>query len=430
MKKIISMLLVLVMILSAFALTSCDESEGSDVVASSSSEQTTTGQTTSGNSTSVPINVNSVNGKDALALFKAAKEEFSNITSYDAKCDINETVDGETVTYKVVSKLSGINMYLMYVDMDEKITEITVLDNVAYMKYGEQKVKMEGFSEEDIFSNFPNIADYGYFKLNESKFAGLDIYYQNGLYSFTVEFTAKEAIDIDLDAEEEGKIIFYFGADGALKKTHTIQKSYTESEEIISVNRPVTINPPMDVSNYLELGGEGVDQEAYNRYIAVAQKLASENAYIIDYSAVAAESFVYKCDSAGDMILEVKSTNALGTIYYVGGKYYASQGSNMVEASPNQSVISSMSTAANFMSLPASLEKSSMVKMSFLNKSGNDFTVEIELLGEEKLVFEYDDKAGDGSYSKAVLKAYSDNEEIWTVEYNFGYSNFDVVLPK
>ncbi len=324
MKKIISFLLVLMLTLGVLA--SCDDEAA---VPSEEDISRVPSQTTEP-VVNDPIKVDDVEGMNAKQLVENMKTymDFANITDMDYSMD-STLMSGEQIsTMRVELKMSGGKTYIC-TDTDGDMTEVYFVDSCVYANVQGQKVKYVDMTLEDFLGG--DIGDLmssaaGEINIPPEKLDATEIYLYRNEYYFTVSFTPEEAEQLGL-ARETCTVTYYFNKHGVLKKEIYDQKSFKQTAELHSVNKPVKITEPSDAAEYKEIAVE-VGKSEYQKYLSLLETARNAQGYYMMYlyglssSSMYSAQFDYQTDALGNRHAADMSGTPRTYMWCVDGKYY------------------------------------------------------------------------------------------------------------
>ncbi len=324
MKKLISFLLVLVLTLGVLA--SCDD----DTAVPSEEDIFHVPTQTAEPVVNEPVKVDAVAGMNAKQLIENIQTymDFAKITDMDYSMD-STLMSGEQIsTMRVELKLSGGKTYIC-TDTDGEMTEVCFIDSCVYANVQGQKVKyvditLEDFLGGDIGDLMNNAA--GEINIPSEKLDAAEIYSYRNEYYFTVTFTPEEAEQLGL-VRETCTVTYYFNKHGVLKKEVYDQKSFKQTAELHSVNKPVKITEPSDASEYTELVVE-VGKSEYQKYLSLLQTAKNAQGYYMVYlyrlssSGMYSAQLDYQTDALGNRHAADMSGTPETYMWCVDGKYY------------------------------------------------------------------------------------------------------------
>ena len=323
MRKIVSVILVCMMTLSAFTLASCTAIKKVD-----GDLQTTVQTTTATTEQKEPVPVDSVNGKGARQLLESFFDDYKNSKSFDLSMSMTTTEEGVTTTESVEIKLNDKEMY-MAMTMDETDMKIWFVGGVMYVDMAGEKYKTstsdvndmfgEGFVDE-LLSTIPTEFPEVYMK----KVGDAQIYSYKGVYYFTVTVSAEEAEQMEVGDEEYTETI-YFNSIGEVVKIVDKSATYTMTLNINSYGKNIVIAPPVDANGFEDItdmgGGQGSSE--YAVYEWICETLENATTYSMDVS-VDGQNMSYATDGNGKYLCVFEDTS-YQEMWMVGGNGYVAQ---------------------------------------------------------------------------------------------------------
>lgn len=262
MKKIISLLLVLLFTLSALFLVACDEVDVNDTAKGTNSVETTAApqkaETTA--EPQEPVPVADLNGKTAKQLIEKFIPEYRDAKSFDMAFYMSETVDGETAETNIAFKVTETELWVD-MTMDGETIKLWYVDGVAYVDSSDGKFKTSEISSDELLGEgfFENIMSSLPSEMDDAWSAKLDkaqLYYYKNAYYLTIEVTQTEAIQHGEEFGYTEKI--YFDTDGNLRK---IEMEYDQNKMIMVINsygKPINIDPPANASEFQDADNSDV----------------------------------------------------------------------------------------------------------------------------------------------------------------------------
>lgn len=203
------------------------------------------------------VPVDTVNGMTSLELLEKYFSDFTSSTTFDIEVTMVQTVGGEEVTIREIMKIGEDSLYI-YIEMLGEATEMWYVDGVAYMRSGENKVKMEGISYEEFLGEgfWEGMLSALIREMPELYFAYVaesQLYELDGQYFFTVGFSMPEQDMLSyiesLYFDENGRVTSTF-----VYFTDSEGNEYTIAGIYNSYGEPVTVLPPEDADEYLTEG--------------------------------------------------------------------------------------------------------------------------------------------------------------------------------
>ena len=247
MKKLLSIFLIVIVIVNLFLMVSCDKTDAESDAQSKDKTSDTSNDT---NSNSETVAVNALNGMTPSQLYKNFIEDYTKADSFDISIITNVTSDGTQINSSVNLKLTNHAMYIM-VDADDSKMECWFFEDSSYLNADGEKYKMANITADDIFGQ-------GFIELTLSsivydidnsiylkKLENAQLYLHNDEYYCDLEFTASEASDIGMEAEEFSKTLF-FNEQGKIKKI--VNQSSTEKTTVLldGYGNTVLVHEPAD----------------------------------------------------------------------------------------------------------------------------------------------------------------------------------------
>ena len=263
MKRIISLLLVLVLAFSALFLVACDKTdkkdEGKETTAKVTSKVDDSDDDDESKATEEPkepVAVANLNGKTVKQLIEAFIDDYTEARSFDISMTSVERYEGETEYEMNISlKLTETDIYLS-MEMDGEKMTVWYVDEVAYIESDEGKFKTsdvsrDEFSGESFFEELTSVMPTEIDEMLAKKYDEAQLYYFKGAYYVTIAFTAEEAEEMDMvgDAYTE---TFYFDKNGKLRKIEIVSEENTATLLLNSYGEPVKIDPPENASEFVD----------------------------------------------------------------------------------------------------------------------------------------------------------------------------------
>lgn len=273
MKKLLSIILALAIVMGALLLIGCNESKrkeldlaGSDSDEPDQSEEQDKKPDKEPDSDEVqggdvdtppennPVPVETLNGKSAKELYESFIAEYTAATSYDILIETNTVVEGIPVNSSVRLKT---NNFAVYVKIDNILenTECWFLDPATYLKSGTLKYKIPNagidhflgrdFVETTLSGAMSGAEQETYLKkLNDAT-----IYLHNGEYYFQIELTDEEAAAAGIEAEGFSETVF-LNAQGKVKKIVDSCATENVTVTLAAYSDFVNITLPKDAASY------------------------------------------------------------------------------------------------------------------------------------------------------------------------------------
>ena len=190
--------------------------------------------------------VDSVNGMNASELLDKFLTEYPKATTFDMETIVQQYVDGEMMTVISDVKIGANGIYFLMGAYDETV-EVWAIDSTVYMNAGDQKVKLENASIEDIFgegmlesiisSAIKEMPDM-YYTLVENA----QLYYYEDSYFFVISMEFEgTSITETIFFDETGKVICI------IDETEDVYMIAS----INSYGEPVEVLPPEDADEYI-----------------------------------------------------------------------------------------------------------------------------------------------------------------------------------
>ncbi len=190
--------------------------------------------------------VDSVNGMNASELLDKFLTEYPKATTFDMETIVQQYVDGEMMTVIADVKIGANGIYFLMGAYDETV-EVWAIDSTVYMNAGDQKVKLENASIEDIFgegmlesiisSAIKEMPDM-YYTLVENA----QLYYYEDSYFFVISMEFEgTSITETIFFDETGKVICI------IDETEDVYMIAS----INSYGEPVEVLPPEDADEYI-----------------------------------------------------------------------------------------------------------------------------------------------------------------------------------
>lgn len=323
MKRIISVVLICMMILSSLAFVSCDNEKGEGAQTTS----TALVLQNSGSSSS-----DSVSKKTPRELLEAFVKDYKNSRSFDISVTMVTTEGAESLTEQADIKLSEESAYIS-VDMGGAKMKVWYVDGVTYVDMDGEKYKTssedmddilgEGFIDSfigEIPSEFPE--EYMK-KVDEAKLKT-----SGGEYYFSVTLSAEEAALMELGDEGYTETI-YFDRTGRLTRIVDEAEGYNVTARLNSYGEKVTVSAPENAASFEDVsdvgGGEGSEQ--YKAYVNVCNVLKNASSYYMIVDVDGEPYMDYETDGQGEMVF-VSEDEDYYIMWNVGGKGYVSKNDN------------------------------------------------------------------------------------------------------
>lgn len=403
MKRILSLVLVMLLITTSLLFTACDreDDEPKDTSASSESASSTEEETKDPHA---PVPVDTVKGKTARQLV----EDFlkSNPASIDMDLSIQmKNEDGERVESSVSYRVSGSALYLL-LEQDEETTELWMTEGTLYINAAGEKLKMSGATPDDLFgeglweemmSSLPTEIPQLYLeKLDQAQ-----IYQNQEQYYFSVIITEAEAEE--MEEEFAYTDTWYFSADGKLKRIYERSEEVTLDLLLNSYGEPVTVTLPSDLDCYEEVPAGDVpegDQETYTTYVTLCQTIGRASRYTMDVSLEAEEGdqlLSYATDGT-NQYASVYTDNEYYELWSVDGVGYVAQNNGTpIQCAHNESFLSGFTSVSSLKRHVADtvIPYAQMGELTLLRGSGEQESILSFRYGENATyTFEYDLELG------------------------------------
>lgn len=243
MKRFISLLLALTLVLSILALVSCKGDDNDN-----------------DNNT-----VKTLAGKTPAELYELSKEKLDSATKYSVHTTQLITISGKTVNQTITNKVDIDNSYVeMYNDTTTDANmKVWYVDGIMYMDTSLGKSKCE-YSKEQYIEDYieDNPSESTFLDIPESWFSGVKFEKENEVWVLNLVISASkynELLDnINLDGSITGDVVYkvYFDTDGNINKittsfdmnvsgtlAHCDQTSYVTFDD-------VTVTAPADADSY------------------------------------------------------------------------------------------------------------------------------------------------------------------------------------
>ena len=266
MKRIISLLLVLVLAFSALFLVACDKTDKKDEgketkakvtnkVDDSDDDDDDDDGPKSTEEPKEPVAVSTLNGKTAKQLLEDFVEDYTNARSFDMTLNAVESYEGEAEYEMNVSlKLTETEAY---VDMEMDGEKITVwyVDGVAYVETSEGKFKSDEVAPEEILGEdfFEEMMSSMPTEIDDAiaqKYEEAQLYYFKNAYYVTIIFTDEEAEEMGYG--EGYTETLYFDKTGKLRKIEVVSSENTMTVLLNSYGETVKIDPPKNASEFVD----------------------------------------------------------------------------------------------------------------------------------------------------------------------------------
>ena len=252
MKRIISLLLVLILGLSMLFLAACDE-DGKD---KDTEPPATTVATTEAVVTTAapeePVAVDNVDGKNAKQLIEKFIAEYKVAKSFDMAYNIVDNESGEKSETNIAFKVTETDLWVE-MTMDGETMKVWLVDDVGYVENSEGKFKAPNVSSEEILGEgfFESIMSSMPSEMNGTiakKYEEAQLYYYKNVYYITISFTDAEAEQMELEKGYTETI--YFDAEGKLRKLEIVSGENRAVMVINSYGEPLEIDPPENASEF------------------------------------------------------------------------------------------------------------------------------------------------------------------------------------
>lgn len=447
MKKIISLITALLLMLSALSLASCDDMlayDVGDVLESTAVSETDAVTETEQMPPAAPVEVDSVNGMNARQLFEKFYEELKSIKSCDMSVSEMSSENGKLVTETVEIKLNNDSSY-MYMSGKDGYMKVWIIGGMAYVDMNGQKLKTNDWTEifeENLFDSFVSEVMTEVPEMYLKKLESAQLYSYNGEYYCTVKFSAKENEQMTGESEAYEETI-YFGADGSVKRAVAISEDgSTTTTNIKSVGKPVTITKPADADSYYEKGGStgagDQDPEVYAVYDELCDIIGEMSVYTMyvdldstEYAMVAG----YEVDRKGNKYLGVVMDGVTSEMWYVGGVAYVSQNNSQPQRTQyDQDMKGSIDSIAGMKDSISDnrIDGNLMSGLTYEKISATEYTLSFSVRGSETFVdytFFFD---ASYSYITVYVEVGSGNTVEQSMVYEFNSINdpaLEVVAP-
>ena len=283
MKRILSLALVLLMLLSALVLSGCDETEPPIPApdAESQSEETkdesktiSNNKTNTGNQKpSTPVPLAKLNGKTPQQMVNDTMQQLLNAEEFELDQETVITASGNGVTTSVevelLSRKGADSAYAKQIAGGET-GEAWYVDGIYYFKTSAGQVKYEDvsfaqFCEDRIATFDEDDAGIG----AGIQFAGIQFQPEGEDYSLTLPVSEEMGLELcaEIGYEDADDVVFtlvlLFDKNGTLL-LHTYDLSFTTvsqgitvqvdmlmNTEIVSLNKPITVSKPAQASSFV-----------------------------------------------------------------------------------------------------------------------------------------------------------------------------------
>ena len=195
------------------------------------------------------VAVDTVNGMNATQLFEKFVADYSASKAFDIKVSIQQTVEGETMTMSMAVMLNEDAVYYGMA-MDGEIVKVWVIDGICYVNTGDQKIKQEGLTVDEIIgegslqntiSSLVSEIPEGYY----DQLAEAQLYYYEGVYFYTVVMV-QPGMGIVTE-------IVMFDAEGNVVRVSDRSNGMSVDTTVNAYgNKTVTITPPADADQYID----------------------------------------------------------------------------------------------------------------------------------------------------------------------------------
>lgn len=250
MKKILSLLMILTLVISMFALASCDNNGD-------------------GNPDVDAEGLETLNGKTPEQIYEASMDALKLADEYEIVTNqvIKMGFEGQsfTMNQSVVSKIDGDNSYSKITDdMSNQESETWYVDGVVYSKEGNNKVKTN-LDKEEYMQQYmgKDPSESTLLDIPESWFKDIRFFEKDGLYTMEFVISAEEYNELFANlglgmasVNDDVVYVVYFDKDGNLSKIiteFTINVQGVSADCVSTSNvtlTDVTITAPADADSY------------------------------------------------------------------------------------------------------------------------------------------------------------------------------------
>ncbi len=194
--------------------------------------------------------VATVNGMNARQLLDKFLAEYASSAVFDIDVTVQQVIEGTIVTVREVLKINGTSLYVLLEVYGEEI-EIWVVDGVAYVSAGDEKIKAENTEVEDILgegaieemiaSILKEMPELYYTLVDEAQ-----LYFYDGFYFFMISVPA-----LGEDSEEFTEIYFFDENGKVIRIVDQTSTVYMDAVINGYGEKPVVITPPADANEYV-----------------------------------------------------------------------------------------------------------------------------------------------------------------------------------
>ena len=338
MKRILSLVLVLILVMSSVLLVACDDK--TDEPAATTAATTTAAPEEDGGDKPAadPVEVETAAGMTVAELFEKFTTEFEAAETYDVAmvADVADASGDYKVTYDL--KLGDESLYMSITRDDQNIT-YWVVDGVMYGMNGEEKLKMtvESFDTCPVLPQFAGLLESMFaYKDKDAVLAMLDdvkLYSYKGEFYYERALTADEADYFDLEAET-AKETLYFNAQGKAIRKVMDDGATRFVIDIKGYGTTVTIKAPDDPDSFVneEWGGGGaqrpegdVDPEVYDIYLDIYDRIERAEVYSLMVMVEYETALEYAIDANGDEYVCAYADGEYSEMWMSGARAYVRQ---------------------------------------------------------------------------------------------------------
>ncbi len=249
MKRILSIILTVIVIVNLFLMVGCDNSYRKNNIQLNGTPPITSNDTQ-------PVAVNALNGMTPSQLYEKFIEEYTAANAFDISIITKATLDGAQTSSSVKLKLTDYATYIT-VDATDTKMECWFFEDSSYLNLGKEKYKISNITADDIFGqDFIELTlSSVIYDIDNSiylqKLEQAQLYLHNNEYYCDLKFTAQEASDLGMEAEAFSERLF-FNAQGKVIKI--VDQSSTENITVLldAYDSAMSVDEPADKELYIE----------------------------------------------------------------------------------------------------------------------------------------------------------------------------------
>ena len=265
MKRILSLVLVLIMLMSSALLVACDKSSDEPVVTTAAATTEPENENEDGGDNkpaAKPVEVDKVNGMTAAELYEKFYTEYLEAETYDVYM-LAKLEDEDDEEFYLKRGVDSMYLNLMW---DGDYGEYWEVDGVLYGQADGEKAKITGGSLEDLFGSrmLDEMRLNMFYRENMegylARLADVKLYSYKGEFYYELTLTTEEIDELLVSYTETYTERIYFDAQGVLKRAIFVN-DYTElTVTMNSYGQPVTVKAPADADSYVEYGDGGEER--------------------------------------------------------------------------------------------------------------------------------------------------------------------------